>query len=85
MAFKPYLAQVTWEDAYHHETGAAEEIEEWQNSYSARVVNSVGWVLRSDKEVIILSAWQMANDDTYRNAMFIPRGMVRKIKRLHGT
>ena len=73
---------VTWEDAYHHETGGAEDPGDWHYAYSPRVVESVGWVLRADKKVVALSSWKMCNDDSYRNAMYIPRGMVRKVRRI---
>lgn len=88
--FKPYLAKVTWEDASSSDqAGYTYTQKEWADKYDPFIVESVGFILQLDKKIVILSAWRTLkntrqSEDEFRGCMRIPRGMVRKIRRIRG-
>lgn len=78
---KPYLAVVTWEDAWRR-TGDLPE-----GGYAPYLVESVGWITQLDEKVCMLACWrtteQNAWAEKFNDFQAIPRGMVRKIQKLH--
>lgn len=87
--FKPYLAEVLWEDAWHEGPNTTMHQHPWQEDaehYGAAMVSSAGWlVMNTDKAVALAQELMDPDDLEYaqsRNRQFIPKGMVRKIRRL---
>lgn len=80
---RPYRGTVVWEDAYHKSTdGFPYSPEEFAEIYNPHVVETGGWVVFADDKVVVVSMFKMRNANTFRNAMYIPRGMVQSIKRI---
>jgi hypothetical protein len=84
---KPYLALVTWEDASSANcAGYCYTQKEYSDLYEPYLIDSVGFILRADKNIVILSNWRTRpafnHDEDFRGCTRIPRGMVRSIKRL---
>lgn len=77
--FKPYLAEVVWEDAHHHATQYADpNTLEWEPFF----MRTAGYVIKETKEGVILSMDMVPDEDHYRNCTYIPQGMVVKVRRL---
>jgi hypothetical protein len=80
---KPYKAVVCWEDAYHRTTdGVAYPPEDFAEAYNPHIVDTLGWVVVDTPHVIAVSMFSLRGSGGFRNALYIPRGMVSKISRL---
>lgn len=54
--------------------------------YTPYLVDSVGWIVRNDKTCVIVANWHALSSgdlsEHYECGLTIPRGMVRKVRRL---
>jgi hypothetical protein len=81
---KPYLAIVTWEDAFKN---TCLDFGQLTAPHEPLLVECIGYVMRLDDDVCIVAAWYMPStelwEEEYKDYHSIPRGMVRKITKLH--
>jgi hypothetical protein len=73
---EPKLVAVTWNDA--HQSGAEPfDVDEFHKPW---VYTSVGWLVKNDAAGVTVAACK--GDDEFDRALFVPRGMVVKVRRL---
>lgn len=75
------LVLVMWADAWSKDAWCDRETAETSTVGGEPCIN-VGWVVRHDKEGIMLAGSMSVNDRTIGNLMFIPKGMIKSVKRL---
>lgn len=79
----PPLVIVEWADAEGDNRWMdRNELEEFAASDS-NIVRTVGWLVKTTKDALILTSTMAVNDDGKNDVNRIPRGMVRKVINLY--
>jgi hypothetical protein len=86
VAFKKYpLVLIDWIDPWSKGgwSDNPEEVNEaWQHNFACQ---SVGWLVKEDKEKVMLAASRTANDSQIGDLFLIPRRCINKITELQPT
>jgi len=80
---KPYLVYIKWYDASHPTSGIwcnSDDIDDFVNADHS--INSVGWIIRENNEVYILSSQTSFTNQMYAHIERIPKGVVKKIVKI---
>jgi hypothetical protein len=78
----PPLVLVNWEDAYSRQNWIADEDVDENFLDEAYNCTMVGYLIRNHKDYIVVAARASGDGLTYGLLQRIPRGMVRKIRKL---
>jgi hypothetical protein len=77
------LVRVTWEDAFSNACWHTTKDIEESFADGPYLVDHVGWLLKDREDGIVLaSRLSIPNGGTAGQLQFIPRGMIRKVKRI---
>jgi hypothetical protein len=76
------LVRVTWEDAYSNASWQFTDEVSKTFDNGPYDVDHVGWLLRDGKDGLVLASRLGNNGRSVGLLQFIPRGMVRKVKKL---
>ena len=76
------LVRVTWEDAYSNASWRFTDDLKQSFDDGPYIVDHIGWLIREGKDGLVLASRLGDGGKSVGLLQFIPRGMVRKVKRL---